>query len=179
MVPGDPVPKRARRLTRADTGLRYDMSQFYAMKDTLEALFGHPLYMKLKETAGIADWRKAIIRLLDAIALAINSTVKIADDDWRTTIAAEVDHGKQMIKLSNTIGDLFSTLSATLTKIVFLQIGFMPRRSSFRATVPLKPDCWTFDGYRSVQYVQSAAQKRALNAWVDRGHPAPHASKPK
>ena len=147
----------------AEIGLRYDMGQFYAMKATLEALFGRPVYMKLKESAGIADWRKAIIRLLDAIALAIESTITIADDGWREDIAAEIAHGKGLIEMNDTTSDLFASLSATLSRIVFLQIGLMPTRTALSKTVPLKADWWRLDKYRTAQYVQSTVQRRALD----------------
>ena len=162
VAPGDPRTKRKRRPTEAEIGLRYDMSQFYAMKATLEALFGHPVYMKLKETASIADWRKATTRLLDAIALAIESTITIADDEWRKDIAAEIAHGKALIKISDTASGLFASLSATLTRIVFLQVGIIPSRTALLKTAPLKADLVELNNYRTVQYVQTAAQRQAL-----------------
>ena len=138
------------------------MGQFYAMKATLKPVWTTRLY-ELKESAGIADWRKAIIRLLDAIALAIESTITIADDGWREDIAAEIAHGKGLIEMNDTTSDLFASLSATLSRIVFLQIGLMPTRTALSKTVPLKADWWRLDKYRTAQYVQSTVQRRALD----------------
>ena len=64
--------------------LRFDMSQFYALKAVLEELLGHRVYSRLKETATLPDWKDVIQKLLRAIKIAIESTVDIADDDWFT-----------------------------------------------------------------------------------------------
>jgi hypothetical protein len=146
------------------------MSQFYAMKAVLEEAFGHLVYLKLKETTAMRDWRKETIRLLDALALAINSTVAIADQEWRDDIVDAISHGKKTIKGSSTISDLFAALSAALTRIVFMQIGQMPSRRRRARTVPLKAEFWTFNSYRSVQYVQTTTQRQALNSLHDKGH---------
>ena len=62
--------------------LRYDMSQFYPLKAVLEELLGHRVYLRLKETATLRDWKREIQKLLRAIKIAVKSTVEIADDDW-------------------------------------------------------------------------------------------------
>jgi hypothetical protein len=97
-----------------------------------------------------------------AIELAINSTVVITDAAWRDDIAAVIRLGQESIKCSETIADLFSTLSATLSRIVFMQIGQMPRYTMQSKRVPLTPEWWKLNTYRSVQYVQNDAQKQAL-----------------
>jgi hypothetical protein len=38
----------------------------------------------------------------------------------------------------------------------------MPQRASFVKGVPLKPEYWTLDQFRSVQYVQSSKQREAV-----------------
>lgn len=162
--PGDPVVKRKRRATPAEIGLRADMAQFYAMKSILEEVLGYPVYLKLKEAATIRDWREATIRLLNGVALAINSTVTIADQDWREEIADTITRGKKAVKGSDTISDLFATLSAVLTRIVFIQIGHIPSRLSRKKARPLTAKCWNLNSYRSVQYVQTASQRQALDS---------------
>jgi hypothetical protein len=179
VAPGDPVPTRKRRPTYEEIGLHADMSQFYAMKAVLEEALGHPVYLKLKETGTMTDWRKATIRLLDAVALAIDSTVLVADQEWREDITAAIRDGQEAIKRSDTISQLFAALSSALTRIVFMQIGLMPSLSNYGKTLPhcgaaftprgktapLTADFWTLNTYRSVQYVQTAAQRQALEAF--------------
>lgn len=160
--PGDVVAGRKHRPTRAEIGLRYDMSQFYSMKSVLEEALGHPAYVKLKETGTMADWRTETSRLLAAIELAINSTVVLTDAAWRNDIAAVIRLGLHGIKSSETISDLFSVLSGALSRIVFIQIGQMPRHTLLTKRAPLIPEWWTLNTYRSVQYVQNDAQKQAL-----------------
>jgi hypothetical protein len=46
--PDDKV-RPGRQPTREEIGLRDDMSQFYSLRATLEALFGRPIYTELKE----------------------------------------------------------------------------------------------------------------------------------
>ncbi len=171
--PGDVQKNRLKRPPREEIGLRYDMSQFYSLKAVLEEVLGHPVYLKLKETGTIADWRKATTRLLDAILLSITSTVLVADQNWREEIASLVLHGKETIRSCERAGDLFAALSAILTRLVFLLIGSVPSRHRCRKTVPLTADFWTLNQYRSVQYVQTAEQKQALEKSVARRREAP------
>jgi hypothetical protein len=111
--PDDKV-RPGRKPTRDEIGLRYAMSQFYSLKVTLEALFGRPIYMELKETANMTDWRRAAKKLLDAIALSIKHTVRVADDDWFEHMAGIIVHGQESITSTSTAADLFSVLTAIL-----------------------------------------------------------------
>jgi hypothetical protein len=70
---------KKRKPTFEEIGLKHQMSQFYSLKSTMEALFGHPMYMELKETTDLAVWRKAMKKLLDAIEVSIRHSVKVAD----------------------------------------------------------------------------------------------------
>jgi len=139
--------------------LRYDMSQFYPLKATLEELLGHRVYLQLKETATLRDWKDAIQRLLRAIKIAIESTVEIADDDWFSAIDSMLELGKTKVADSRTATELFASLSATLARLVFLQIGFLPLRRQQTETIPLTKEYWTLNSVRTVQYVQSNKQR--------------------
>jgi predicted secreted protein len=149
-------------------GLRYDMSQFYGMKSVLEELFGHSVYMRLKETGTIQDWRRETRRLLDAIQLTSNSTVEITDQNWRDEMAEIIDHGKRNIAKAKHIDDLFCYLSAALTRIVFLQLGNIPLRPRTPDLVPLTKAWWTLTGFRSVQYTQTDRQRTNLETLLAR-----------
>src|SRR5216683_2135203 len=94
-----------------------DMSQFYPLKAALEALLGHRVYSRLKETATLRDWKDEIQRLLRAIKIAIKSTVEIADDDWFADIDSILEIGKTQIAESKTAAELFACLSATLARL--------------------------------------------------------------
>ena len=137
--------------------IRYDMSQFYPMKAVLEQVFGKTCYRKLKETATLKDWRVESVRLLRAIELAINTTIEVADREWRAEVKHVLDLGHRHLVGATTIADLFAHLSATLTRLVFLQIGQIPNRCLVES-VPLTRKYWQLDDYRSVQYVQSDSQ---------------------
>ena len=153
---------KSKRSSSRETGIRYDMSQFYSMKDVMEQLFGKRAYLRLKETASLKDWKDSTIKLLNAILLASESSIVIADDDWRNEITDAVKLGVKLISSADHSSDLFSSLAATLTRIAFVQIGCMPNHRSQQKTVPLTKEWWTLRHFRSVQYVQSEAQKAAL-----------------
>src|SRR5260370_26742656 len=55
----------------------------------------------------------------------------------------------------------FAGLTATLTAIVFTQLGFMPTRSRRSKKVPLSKEYWEMNNFRTVQYVQTSAQREA------------------
>jgi len=150
-------PKR--RFSREESGLRYDIQQFYSMKVVLEQLFGKPTYQRLKETASLKDWKDSTSKLLKAIELSIKVSVSVADDDWREAIAFEIQHGLRSIQFAEHMDEVFCSLSAALTRIVFTQIGQWPRYYSRAKTVPLTEDFWILNSNRSAQYVQTAIQK--------------------
>ena len=139
--------------------LRFDMSQFYPLKAVLEELLGHRVYSRLKETATLRDWQDVIQKLLRAIKIAIESTVGIADDDWFADIDSILELGKTQIAESKTVTDLFACLSATLARMVFLQIGFLPLGRQQIETIPLTKERWTLRSVRTVQYVQNRKQR--------------------
>jgi hypothetical protein len=139
--------------------LRYDMSQFYPMKAAFEQILGNRAYRTLKETGSLSDWKKETKKLLKAIGISITETVKVADEKFFEQIHSELEHGERLVSSSKEIAELFAALAATLTKLVFLQIGYIPSRHDAE-TVPLRPQYWVLNRVRSVQYVQSAEQKR-------------------
>lgn len=150
--------KRVRR-NKGKSGIRPDMSQFYPLKAVLEEILGKRTYRKLKETGDLSDWKQVTIKLLNSIELAIQETVKIADQDFYDEVKQTLELGRKLLPLADDIADLFSYVSATLTKIVFLQIGYIP--SYCLEIRPLVPKYWNLSGIRSVQYVQSEEQKRS------------------
>jgi hypothetical protein len=164
--PNDKV-KKPRLPTAEEIGLKHQMSQFYSLKSTMEALFGHPMYMELKETTDLAVWRRAMKKLLDAVEVSIRHSVKVVDADWHKAIEDVINLGRERVKCARTAPDLFAGLTATLTEIVFTQIGFMPSRSRRNEMVPLKKEFWEMNNFRTVQYIQTAEQKAALEQYRD------------
>lgn len=149
--------------------LRYDMSQFYPLKAALEGLLGHGTYMRLKETGTLRDWKQEVNKLIRAIRIAVESTVAIADDEWFEEIDSILELGESHIAASSTVTELFAHLSATLTKLVFLQIGFLPLGRKTRGAVPLTKQWWTLNTVRTVQYVQNGNQRRTAQERRDKG----------
>src|SRR5712692_2355874 len=106
--------------------LRYDMSQFYPLKAALEQILGRRTYAKLKETGTLADWKAETKKLLKAIDLSVKETVKVADAEFFEEVTQLIELGNSHIASAKEISELFAGLSATLARLVFLQIGYIP-----------------------------------------------------
>jgi hypothetical protein len=140
------------------TQIRYDMSQFYSLKAVYEEILGKRSYRKLKETATLRDWKVETGKLLKAIELSIEeATVKIADADFHSEAKELLRLGSSLINSARDISGLFASLAATLIRLSFLQVGFIPR--NFPESVRLTPKDWVLSFVRSVQYVQTLEQK--------------------
>ena len=151
--------------------IRHDMRQFYPLKAVFEQILGKRAYRKLKETAGLADWKVETRKLLKAIELSIAETVKVADTELYKEANQILELGRIHIKGVKDISELFASLSATLTRIVFLQIGYMPTHGRVES-VSLTARNWNLACVRSVQYVQSIAQKETAKRLEDRKNEA-------
>ncbi len=137
-----------------------DLSQYYTMKAVFEKILGKASFMKVKDCGSLKSWKAETVRLLNAIAYSIDTTVEVADEDWRVEVRKEIQRGITCVKSARKIDELFSRLSAALVKVVFLQIGFLPLgHSNLRFTPPRKPPNWKLNSVRSVQYVQSEQQR--------------------
>ena len=145
--------------------IRSDMSQFYPLKAALEQILGERTYRKLKETATLPDWKLETKKLLKAIELSIIETVKVADADFYTEAKEILELGHAHIKSAKEISELFASLSATLTRLVFLQIDYIPAHHRVES-ISLAQKNWNFSCVRSVQYVQSIAQKKTAK-WIE------------
>jgi hypothetical protein len=160
VAPGDKVPARK---TSIGVGLKPDIAALSSMKFILEQILGRPAWYRLKETCDIRKWRKETTRLLRAIDLSIKSTVQIADDQWREEISNLIQVGIKQVARAKYIDELLSDLAATLARIVFLQIGLIPAHYS-NNTVPLSAAHWMLNCHRSVQYVQTDAQRLTMRS---------------
>jgi len=143
------------------TGLRHDLAQFYAMKATMESLFGRECFATLKEAAGLVEWKAECDRLLRATQVAVRTTVAVVDDQWRSEVQSLVALGRSQVKSAKSTDELFSALAATYVRLSFLQLGALPARGSMRS-VSLADRNWRLDPYRTVQYVQTSTQRQTL-----------------
>jgi len=141
-------------------GIRYDMSQFYPLKAVFEQILGKRTYRKLKETATLSDWKTETKKLLKAFELSVTETVKVADAEFHEEMKQILELGLSHIKTAKEISELFASLSATLTRLAFLQVGYIPDHYRLES-VPLTQRNWNLACVRSVQYVQSNEQKEA------------------
>lgn len=138
------------------------IEKFYALKATLERIWGKDTYADLKHCADLNVWKKYLKRTLEAIKLAISDTVQITDPEWLEEAMGILDMGLKRMHDSAEFDDLLQAYAATLTELSFHQVGLCPQRILSRHAALRKGD-WNLSAYRSVQYVQSKAQKERLN----------------
>ena len=141
--------------------MQHDMSHMYALKSAIDDLLGHRAWLELKETTLLKTWRRYVLKIFDAIELSVKSTIQIRDEEWFEEVQSNLEHGRELARISESTDDLIAALSAALLRQVFLQLGAAPSRKTAKS-VPLKAEHWRFDGFRSVQIVQSLQQKETL-----------------
>lgn len=138
--------------------IRADLSQYYPLKALFEQILGRKSFSRVKDYAPLPVWKSEVSRLLRALAVAIEATVEVADDEWHAEVGDILVHGLGMAKSARRADELFAGLSATLAKLAFLQIGFVPQGHRFVEQVPLVRRNWQLRAVRSVQYVQTFSQ---------------------
>ena len=141
--------------------VRTDVSQHHAIETTFEQTFGNEVLLDLKECTSIAAWKKYTTKVLRAMRLAVEETTQVRDDAWFAEISEHIEHGLRITESAKSIDELLSGLSATLIRVVFLQIGMFPNRSEF-PKVTLTRANWRLDKFRTVQYIQSRKQVEDL-----------------
>jgi hypothetical protein len=147
--------------------LQPDLSHRLMLKSAFEQLFGESAWYELKETTSLAAWKKHTLKALRAIRISIRATVHVCDEPWLDEVHENLSRGEERTKESKDIDELLSCLTATLLRQVFLQLGTLPdRRGS--AAAPLDKAHWRLDAQRSVQYVQSHAQRENVFLWEQR-----------
>ncbi len=139
--------------------VRADLSQYYAVKALFERILGRAAFVRLKEYAPTSAWRANYLRLLRAIAVAVDATVEVVDAEWRRDVNDLLKHGAERLKVAKSVDELHAVAAATLGELAFLQLGFVPRGHWRVETVPLAQRYWRMNHVRTVQYVQSDEQR--------------------
>lgn len=138
--------------------LKHDISQYHFLKATFEKLFGRNAWYEIKECTSVSKWNKYCQKTLSALEIAAKETVTVFDDEWMDTLSDEINKGKEKIENAITIDEILATLSGTLIRISFHQLGHFPDRQMIKS-ITLNKRYWNLNSYRSVQYVQSKDQK--------------------
>lgn len=141
--------------------IRADSSQYYAVKAVFEEVFGNEAWLDLKECTSLAIWKRYTSKLFRAIQLSIEETIEVRDDAWSREICEHISHGQQIAKTAISIDELLSCLSATLIRLVFLQVGMLPNRRQ-TPKMTLARQNWNLGKFRTVQYIQTSKHLEAL-----------------
>jgi hypothetical protein len=139
-----------------------EYTKYLPFKSVLESLFGRDVWYALKESNHLPTWRKYGVKTLKAVLIAINSTVEVADEQWREDIAKTIADGISKIEKEKDIDEIIAALAATMIKVSFLQIGLMPdKRGSAKSTI-LRQEAFQLNSFRTVIYTQTETQKENL-----------------
>lgn len=164
----DQVASDKRKLRQLALGQVPSMvGDYAAMKSVVERILGKAAYESIKETTAFAPWKKAMVKVLDVLRLAIEENVKVVDDDWTAQVDYCFAHHRKVIRDTRFVDELFGSMAAALTEIAFLQLGHIPSVKA-RKTPPLSRGVWKLDEHRSVQYVQTPAQRAAQSTQKQR-----------
>jgi hypothetical protein len=147
---------------------RFDQSQYHAMKAVFEEVLGRESFAKVKDYGSIKAWRTESKRLLKAVSISLAATVQVYDDEWMAELQSHIQRGISLVESCSELDELFSILAATLARVTFLQIGFLPVGHRNIDRVPLTPSQWKLDPVRSVQYVQNDEQRKTQRRLLSR-----------
>lgn len=139
-----------------------EYTKFLAFKGVVEDLFGSDAWYALKESNHIPTWRGYCSKVLKSLDLAIEDTVSVCDESWKAQVKRILWHGIGSLGKAKEIDEMIGIVAASVLEVSFLQLGLMPRRKGSDSKVSLRKGAWKLDAFRSVQYVQSEAQKEQL-----------------
>ena len=148
--------------------IRSDLSQYYASKALFETVLGRDAFVRVKDFGSLAAWKDNYSKLLGAIRTSVEATVKICDEEWKSQVELLLTHGLDRLKLAKTIDEIHASAAATLGELAFLQLGFVPQGHRTCKSIPLVPKNWDMSLVRTVQYVQSQAQRETQNHLRDK-----------
>lgn len=134
-------------------------TKYLPVKSALEDLFGSDAWYALKESNHLGTWRKYADKTLRAVELSITDSVEIYDEAWLGEVSSRLQEGKEQLRLADSIDEVVGVLAGTMIEMSFIQLGHMPRRKGQPGTYPLRKGEWRLNGFRSVVYVQTKAQK--------------------
>lgn len=137
-------------------------TKFLAFKGVVEDLFGSDAWYALKESNHIPTWRDYCLKTLKLLGLAIEDTVTVCDDDWKNQVSDILERGIDLLRGAKEIDEMISIVAASALQVSFLQIGLMPRLRGSNPKVSLRKGAWKLDTFRSVQYVQTDAQREQV-----------------
>ncbi|QXZ08704.1 hypothetical protein KUF54_11590 [Comamonas sp. Y33R10-2] len=148
--------------------IRSNLSQYYASKALFETVLGRDAFVRVKDFGSLAAWRENYSKLLGAIRVSVEATVKICDEEWKSQVALLLTHGLDGVKTAKSIDEIHASAAATLGELAFLQLGFVPLGHRTCKNIPLVPKNWDMSPVRTVQYVQSPTQRETQRSLRDK-----------
>ena len=73
--------------------LRHDISQYHALKTTIEQLLGNKAWLDLKECTSVKTWRSYVLKLFAAVRISIEQSIEIRDEGWVAEVHENLDRG--------------------------------------------------------------------------------------
>lgn len=130
------------------------LSTNYCLKSHIERIFGNKRFLEIKDYPSFSTWKKTLILLTDSYNKAIKQSVKVAPISFRNELKVIYNHYCSLVKKSTNEEELFSTVVAFQSEIIFSLLGnidnYIDRTLS---------SSWDLTKCRETQIIQTDSQK--------------------
>jgi methionine synthase II (cobalamin-independent) len=138
----------------------YRKTDFY-FSTLIENLYGTKDHKKIKSYNNITSAKKFYLKIIKSINFAIEETLTLTDRIHKKELCRTIRDTESSVKESKSINELDQRMIAFQSEIIFLLIGFFPRRLGTDKIIN-KRNQWKLDLYRQIQYTQTIDQKKNL-----------------
>ena len=135
-------------------------TDFY-LSTLIENLYGTKDYKKIKSYNDKTSAKRYFLKIVKSIKFAIEETVTFTDNLHKAELTRTIQELESSITQANSLDELDQRMIAILSELIFLLIGFFPRRLGSEKIIN-KRNLWNLDLYRQIQYTQSIDQKKNI-----------------
>ena len=139
----------------------YRKTDFY-FSTLIENLYGIKDYKRIKSYNNKTSAKRYFLKLIKSIKFAIEETVTLTDNLHKKELARTIQELESAITDANSLDEIDQRMIAFQSELIFLLIGFFPRRLGSDKIIINKRNLWKLDLYRQIQYTQTIEQKKCL-----------------
>ena len=129
------------------------LSTNYCLKSHIERIFGNKLFLTVKDYPSLHTWKKTLFLMIKCYKKSIEQSIKIAPEQFYDENNKIYEHYNQLIKKGLNEEELFSTMVAFQSEIIFSLLGNITNYENRT----LKSS-WDLSAFRETQIVQSKTQ---------------------
>ncbi len=138
----------------------YRKTDFY-FSTLVENLFGTKDYKRIKSHNDKTSAKRYYLKIIKSVKFAIEETVTLTDNAHKEELTRTIQDFISSIKEANSLDELDQRMIALQSELIFLLIGFFPRRLGSEKIIN-KRSLWKLDLYRQIQYTQTTDQKKNI-----------------